>query len=75
MVRCLGYQFNFDFRVTLLLVMWALGWAMIALAALVHLPAAVVTTIGVVMIAGHNLLDGVRWRARSGRSCTCQGSC
>ena len=60
LVRCLGYQFNFDFRVTVLLVLWALGWAMIALAALVHLPAAVVTTIGVVMIAGHNLLDGVQ---------------
>ncbi len=59
-VRCLGYQFNFDYRTTLLLVLWALGWSMIVLAALVHLPAAAVTTIGVVMIAGHNLLDGVK---------------
>ena len=59
-VRCLAYQFNFDYRVTLLLVLWALGWSMIALAALVRLPAPVVTAIGVVMIAGHNLFDGVR---------------
>ncbi len=37
--RCLGWQFNFDYHVTLLLVLWALGWAMIVLSALVYLPA------------------------------------
>jgi uncharacterized membrane protein len=57
--RCLAYQFNFDYRLTLLIVLWALGWAMIALALVLHLPTWVVTTIGVVMIAGHNLLDGI----------------
>jgi uncharacterized membrane protein len=59
-VRCLGFQFNVDYQVTLLVVIWALGWAMIALAGLVWLPAWVVTTVGIVMIAGHNLLDGIR---------------
>ncbi|MDQ3208714.1 MAG: heparan-alpha-glucosaminide N-acetyltransferase domain-containing protein [Gemmatimonadota bacterium] len=59
-VRCLGYQFNFDFRVTLLVVLWALGWAMIALAGLSRLPATVTAALGVVMIVGHNLLDGVQ---------------
>jgi uncharacterized membrane protein len=58
LLRCLAYQFNVDYRVTLLLVLWALGWAMIVLAALVRIPASVVTVIGVVMIAGHNLFDG-----------------
>jgi uncharacterized membrane protein len=38
LLRCLGYQFNFDYRLTMLLVLWALGWSMIALAGLVHLP-------------------------------------
>lgn len=57
--RCLGWQFNFDYHLTLLLVLWALGWAMIVLSALVYLPASVVTTFGVVMIATHNLLDSV----------------
>jgi uncharacterized membrane protein len=60
LARCLAYQFNFDYRVTMLLVLWALGWAMITLAALVRLPASVVTAFGVVLIAGHNLFDGVR---------------
>lgn len=58
--RCLAYQFNFDYRVTMLLVLWALGWAMITLAALVRLPASAVTAFGAVLIAGHNLFDGVR---------------
>lgn len=57
--RCLGWQFNFDYHLTLLLVLWALGWAMITLSALVYLPAWVVTAFGVVMIAGHNLFDSV----------------
>lgn len=57
--RCLGWQFNFDYRLTLLFVLWALGWSMIALAALVHFPVRIVTAFGVVMIATHNLLDSV----------------
>src|SRR6202795_3661443 len=35
LVRCFAYQFNVDYRVTMLLVLWALGWAMITLSALV----------------------------------------
>jgi uncharacterized membrane protein len=57
--RCLGWQFNFDYRLTILFVLWALGWSMIALSALVHLPTKAVVIFGVVLIAGHNLLDSV----------------
>ena len=60
LLRCLAYQFNFDYRVTMLLVLWALGWAMITLAALVRLPVWVSICFGAVLVAGHNLLDGVR---------------
>src|SRR5262245_55659839 len=38
-LRSVGFQFNFDYHVTGLTVLWALGWSMIALSALVHLPA------------------------------------
>jgi uncharacterized membrane protein len=58
-VRCFGWQFNFDYRVTMLLVLWALGWSMIALAVLVYLPTKFITALGVVMMIGHNLLDAV----------------
>jgi uncharacterized membrane protein len=37
-IRCLAFQFNVDYHVTVLNVLWALGWSMIALAALVALP-------------------------------------
>src|SRR3954453_22943444 len=29
LARCLVYQFNFDYRLTMLIVLWALGWSMI----------------------------------------------
>jgi uncharacterized membrane protein len=60
LVRCFAYQFNIDYRVTMLVVLWALGWAMILLSALVRLPASVVTAFGVLLIVGHNLFDSVR---------------
>jgi uncharacterized membrane protein len=58
--RCLGWQFNFDYHVLILVVLWALGWAMIVLSALVYLPPWAVTAFGVVMIATHNLFDSVQ---------------
>lgn len=56
----LGWFFTLDHSFGLLQVIWALGWAMIALAALVFLPPRVVLLIGLALIAGHNLLDGIR---------------
>jgi uncharacterized membrane protein len=55
-----GWQFNLDYRLTVLTVMWALGWSMVVLSALVHLPTRVVAAIGVALIAGHNLLDPIQ---------------
>src|SRR4051812_6818094 len=59
-IRCVGYQFNIDYRVTMLVVIWALGWAMVGLSALVWLPPALIAAFALLMIGGHNLLDGVR---------------
>jgi uncharacterized membrane protein len=60
LLRCFSYQFNFDYRVTMLIVLWALGWALIALAGVVWLPVTLIAFIGGAMVAGHNLLDGIR---------------
>lgn len=38
-------------------VIWAIGWSMVVLAGLVWLPRVAVLTIGVAIVAGHNLLD------------------
>lgn len=59
-VRCFAYQFNVDYRVTMLLVLWALGWAMITLAVLVRLPTIAATVFGVVLIVAHNAFDSVQ---------------
>ena len=47
----------------LLLILWALGVAMIALAALIHLPPRVLLVVSLAIVAGHNLLDGVEARS------------
>ncbi len=60
LLRCLGYQFNVDFRVVLLFILWALGWSMITLAALVRLPLVVPAAFGLGLIVAHNVFDGVR---------------
>ena len=57
--RCLGFQFNFDYQFTILNVLWALGWAMIVLSALVYLPSSLITTFGAALILFHNLFDSV----------------
>ena len=53
----LFWTFNFDFANYLLAgVIWVIGWSMILLALVVKLPVTAVGAIGLVMIAGHNLL-------------------
>ena len=58
-VRCFGLQFNLDYRVTIILVLWALGWAMIVLGGLVYLPVWTTLVLGVAMMAVHNTFDGI----------------
>jgi uncharacterized membrane protein len=53
------WMFNFDPQHHGAGVFWAIGWSMVALSALVFLPTWAVTLFGVVMIASHNLLDGL----------------
>jgi len=50
------YQVFFAF----LQVIWAIGWSMIVLAALIHLRLRTIVVISVGMIAFHDLLDGIR---------------
>jgi uncharacterized membrane protein len=53
-----AWTFNFDFaHYEMAGVIWVIGWSMMIMAALVKLPLRVVAVLGVVVIAGHNLLD------------------
>lgn len=55
-----GWTFSFDYHLTFAVVLWALGWSMIVMAGLIYLPVWATATIGIVMIAGHNLFDSFR---------------
>src|SRR3954454_12333037 len=59
-VRCFGYQFNLDYRVTMLVVLWALGLAMIVLGLRGHPPGAAIPAAGAPLIAPHTLFDPIR---------------
>jgi uncharacterized membrane protein len=41
-------------------VLWAIGWSMLALSAVLWLPRRAVLAAGLVIVAGHNLLDGIK---------------
>jgi uncharacterized membrane protein len=56
----LSFHLNYD--LVILNVLWALGWSMIALAALVWLPTGALTVLSVAIIALHNLADGIQAR-------------
>ena len=54
----LGWTFNLDFaHYEMAGVIWCIGWCMILLAPLTRLPARVIAAVGLLIIAGHNLVD------------------
>ncbi len=46
-----------NWRFTFGQVIWAIGWSMILLALLIHLPRWITVAFGLVLVCGHNLLD------------------
>ena len=55
-----GWTFSFQIDYLVLQVIFAIGVSMITLAALVHLPRCAIAAVGLALIAGHNLFDGVK---------------
>ncbi|SAI70967.1 Predicted membrane protein [Bordetella ansorpii] len=54
-----AWTFQFPPSVVYLQVIWAIGLSMLALALLVRLPRPALIAVGVALVAGHNLLDGI----------------
>lgn len=54
-----AWYFDLHFTSISLLVIWSLGISMIFLALLIHLPLRLILVFSVLMIFGHNLLDGL----------------
>lgn len=59
-----GWFFNFHFPFVALIVIWALGIGMIVLAGCVYLPWKIILSLGILLVAGHNLLDPVHVAGR-----------
>ncbi len=55
-----SYGFNFTYQPVLVVVLWALGWSMVALSLLVRIPVRALGALSVAVILGHNLLDGIK---------------
>ena len=55
-----GWTFNPAWPLKFAQVIWGIGLSLLALAALVRLPPRVVLVVGLAIVAGHDLLDGVR---------------
>ena len=55
----LGWTFDLRFTVVLGGVIWILGWSMIVLALACRLPMWANTLLAILIVAGHNMLDGI----------------
>lgn len=51
--------FNLTYEFVIWQVLWALGWSMIALSVLIHIPWRVLLTLSVALIGLHNLFDAI----------------
>lgn len=54
-----GWNFDIHFHSIFFITIWALGISMIVLSILVHLPVGLILATGILLVAGHNLLDGI----------------
>ena len=54
-----GWLFNPEFPSIFLVVIWTLGLSMVVLSAAIHLPQKLIPVLGILIVAGHNLLDNV----------------
>jgi uncharacterized membrane protein len=52
-----GWTFNPFYNVIILQVIWAIGASMVLLGLIIHLPYKIIFAIGLLIVAGHNLLD------------------
>jgi len=54
-----AWTFDITYSFRILQVIWAIGISMLVLSALVYLPEKIILIVGVLIVFGHNLLDGI----------------
>ncbi len=62
------WTFDVALSFTIFQVIWAIGFGMICLSFLIYLPKKVIIVIGILLVAGHNLLDGIILQGSSFKS-------
>ncbi len=60
-----GISFDITYSIQFLQVIWAIGFSMICLSGLIFLPKKVLLAIGLLLVFGHNLLDGFAMEGKS----------
>lgn len=55
-----GWAFSLSYNNVECQVMWVIGWSMVSLACLIFLHRYLIMVISIIMIVGHNLLDGIK---------------
>jgi len=58
-VIAVAWRFSLQITPIMAMVIWALGWSMVCLGALIRLPRTILLLVSIAMIAFHNILDGV----------------
>jgi uncharacterized membrane protein len=64
-VNNLIWTFDFTFSLNIFQVIWAIGFSMVCLSFLIYLPKKAILVIGILLIAGHNALDGIVMEGQS----------
>lgn len=59
-IHWFGWTFSIEMRAIWVGVLWAIGWSMLCLSLLIRLRREVAAAVGILMIVGHNLFDGLR---------------
>ena len=67
-VNNLIWSFDITYSFPVLQVIWAIGFSMVSLSFLIFLPKKVLIAFGIILIAGHNLLDGIVMQGTSFKS-------
>lgn len=62
------WTFDLTYSFTIFQVIWAIGCSMVCLSFLIYLPKKIILIIGIVLVAGHNLLDGIIMQGTSFKS-------
>ncbi len=53
------WTFDITYSLPVFQVIWAIGFSMVCLSFLIYLPKKIIIVIGIILVAGHNLLDGI----------------